>query len=99
MMREVKPPTFGQVLRGYRLGFRYHRVFEAMIRISIDGPLIRVWMCPPDALPSRKLHPLLHVNWWEHGGGELLALSPAIIDHARPTRLVQFTVDDEGMAV
>lgn len=99
MMRETKVPTFGQTIRGARLGFRWHHALEAMIRISVDEPYIRVWMCPPDHLPSGKLHPNVYSCWWERSGVELLAISPAIVAHARPARLVQFTVDDDGREV
>lgn len=56
-------PTFGQFLRGARLGFMWCREVRAMMRLSGDGPFI-VELCPPACLPNGGRGGL-HRVWWE----------------------------------
>ena len=90
-------PTFGQFLRGCRLGFRWHPILKAMVRIEAEGDHFIVQMCPPGQIPSGGRKGARHFAWWESDDGfKVFGLSRAIMEHTEPKSLIQIAVDDDG---
>jgi hypothetical protein len=93
----MKLPTFGNIIRGARLGFHWNPRLEAMVRISVMSLGIKVLMCPPDCIPA-KVDPEHYSAWWE-SAQDVCSMSRAISAHAKPDRSVWFFVDDNGEEV
>lgn len=87
--------TFGQTLRGARLGYHWHPKLRAMMRMTVDGPTYIVWLCPPDRLPSgvSRSYPRYRC-WWE--GHDPVPLSPVLRDMCAVTEPLCFRLDGEG---
>jgi len=92
-------PTFGQTIRGARLGYHWSEKHGAMIRISdASASSWEVELCPPDQLPvaKRKDNPT-HRCWWE-GENVLEHIEPlkGIKLVKRPVRIV---IGDDGRLI
>lgn len=96
MMREAVVPSFGQTIRGARLGFRWSAKYEAMIRITMLGQdSFEVEMCHPAGLPNApRKQGSLHSCWWDDP--TVLDTCPAIRNYRGPSHYVSFIVNDEG---
>lgn len=88
-------PTFGNVLRGYRLGFAWSSILGAMVRLRPEGDHFVVTMCPPNMIPSGKDRDKTeHYIWWEEP--DILGRSRAIAERSNPKSLIQFSIDVDG---
>lgn len=85
-------PTFGQVLRGARLGYHWSAKHQAMVRVAGDGPF-QIWLCPPGQLPSAPTKGEFRV-WWEKP--EILDACPALAGIKRVKQPIQITVGERG---
>lgn len=89
-------PTFGSVLRGARLGYRWSHKHRCFIRIGSDGPPWEIRLAPSGGIPNHPSKSEYRV-WWE-------AEDPnAVLDMILPLRnvrgvrrLITFFVDDDG---
>lgn len=99
-MSTAKPPTFGETIRGARLGYHWSARHAAMVRISDRGPHFEVRMCPPAQLPKglEKNRNLEYRCWWESNVDLLTEIVPlrSIKSVKAPLR---FLVDDSGHLV
>lgn len=90
--------TFGNYLRGARLGFRYSDKHEAFIRVIIvSDEAISVEVVPPDQLPRGGRQKIEYVCWWEGEDSEYaLDLCEPLKGIRNPDKPLRFTVDDDG---
>lgn len=91
--------TFGQALRGYRLGFRWMDRWQAFIRIDAQGPPWRIDLYPAGLLPSRKIGSGEHRAFWDGGvkrAEEILMMSPKVAAIKRVKQPVTLFLDDDG---
>ena len=86
-------PTFGNVIRGARLGFHWSEPLKAMVRIDAEGPPWKVTMCPPGKIPNGGKGTFL--VWWEAADNPL-AYSRAVNAEANPRDVVVFSIDEQG---
>ncbi len=89
-------PTFGQLLKGARLGYHWSPQLSAMVRIDAVGPPWTVTMCPPDKIPNGGKG--TYLAWWEVADNPL-AYSRAVNAEASPRGLVTFSIDEQGEKV
>lgn len=85
-------PTFGQILRGARMGYHWSKKHQAMIRIHGEGPFY-VHICPPAQLPSYTKGGE-HWMWWENP--KILEECKAIADIKSVTQPIFLTVGEDG---
>lgn len=92
-------PTFGQVIRGARLGYHWSAKHGCMIRIDADGPPHQIALCPPEALPKGKGKHASenHRCWWDEP--EVLDLVPDLNAVRGVKKPIVFHVDDNGERV
>lgn len=97
-------PTYGQYIRGARLGFHYAETLRCMMRITILEPLFRVELAHAAAMPAYPSKDL-HVCWWEDKKDPeaIVRLSPALTELAESGRVIQrcesWWLDDDGNRV
>jgi len=92
-------PTFGQTIRGARLGYRWSEKHGAMIRISDAGPSSWVVdLCPADQLPiANRKDSQTHRCWWE-GENVLQHIEP--LKHVKLVKQpVRIVVGDDGRLI
>ena len=87
-------PTFGNMIRGARLGFHWSEPLQAMVRIDAEGPPWRVTMCPARNIPKSG-EKGAHLVWWEAEENPL-AFSRAVNAEANPRNIVTFSIDEQG---
>ena len=98
-------PTFGQTIRGMRLGYRWSDKHQTMVRISDCGPHFEVRLCPPDQLPKGhwRGENKEHRCWWEKkdgaGGVELLDMIAPMRQIKAVKQPIRFVVDNDGLLV
>lgn len=93
-------PTFGQTIRGARLGYAWMPSIGAFVRISPAGG--NDWLVeavPPERLPKSTRGE--HVVWWEGGSREAAteAVRRYVAGDLREVRLrrpIAFRLDTEG---
>ncbi len=86
--------TFGNVVRGMRLGYAWEPILQAMIRIEPEGDYFSITMCPPDLIPT-KTSKIPHFCWWE-SPRVCLGFYRAIVERANPLGVLRFSIDDNG---
>jgi len=89
-------PAFGEMIRAYRLGYRWTDKYERWVKIGGDGPPFRVEVhtgLVPNPSRSSK-HKETHVAWWE-GDHDILDLIEWLAQREDET----FYVDEEGKRV
>lgn len=91
-----KRPTFGNMIRGARLGFHWSEPLQAMVRIDANGPPWTVTMCPAEKIPNGRKG--THLVWWEAVENPL-AYSRAINAEAFPQNVVVFSIGEDGEKV
>jgi hypothetical protein len=96
-------PTYGQYIRGCRIGFRYAPSLRCMMRIEAHEPLFRVELCHPTAMPSGP-DKTPYVCWWEDKKDPeaLVRMSPALAELAVSGRVVNsetWWLDEQGNRV
>ncbi len=94
-------PTFGNMIRGARLGFHWSEPLNAMVRIDANGPPWTITMCPPDKIPNGgrgASEKGAHLIWWEAKENPL-AFSRAINAEANPRGVVVFLIGEDGEKV
>lgn len=89
-------PTFGNMIRGSRLGFHWSAELQAMVRIDAEGPPWKVTMCPPNKIPNGIKG--THLVWWEVADNPL-AYSQAVNAEAFPQNVVVFSIGEDGEKV
>lgn len=87
-------PTFGQLIRGARLGFMWCREVQAMMRLSGDGPFT-VELCPPDKLPTAGSGGL-HRIWWEKDRDAIVGGIVPLRRIKTVKRPIRFCVGEDG---
>jgi len=92
-------PTFGETLRGARLGFRWHEKLKVMIRMTVVGELFRIHLCHPSSLPTGAKGEKF-VCWWE-SKEDLPMMSSAIrnVQSSAISGSLVLYVDDNGNRV
>lgn len=90
-------PTFGNMIRGARLGFHWSGELQAMVRIDASGPPWTVTMCPADKIPKAGGKGA-YLVWWEAAENPL-AYSRAVNAEAFPQSVVVFSIDEQGEKV
>jgi len=91
-------PTFGQVLRGFRLGYKFDEKRNCFIRLGVDNtPQVTVEISPNNQLVPAKSATKNYVCWWEeeNGGEVLLNLIPRLKNIKNPKRHIKFFIDKE----
>ncbi len=93
-------PSFGNMIRGARLGFHWSEPLKAMVRIDAEGPPWKVTMCPPGKIPNSgpKTGTGRFLAWWEVADNPL-AYSRAINVEANPREVVTFSINESGEKV
>lgn len=93
-LTDATGPTFGQLIKGARLGYHWSPQLSAMVRVDAEGPPWKVTMCPPAMIPNagNKGHFLV---WWEAADNPL-AHSPAVNEAANPRNVVTFSIGENG---
>lgn len=89
-------PTFGNMIRGARLGFHWSEPLKAMVRIDAEGPPWKVTMCPPSMIPNTSKGRFL--VWWEAADNPL-AYSRAVNANGCPRNVVSFSIGEDGEKV
>jgi len=87
-------PSFGSVLRGMRVGYRWSDAYQCFVRISTPGNLILIEVAPDKGIPGKQ-HPDGYRCWWEEEPG-LLDRCPALKALGPVTKYQRIYVDDNG---
>ncbi len=86
-------PSFGSVLRGMRLGYRWSDEYKCFVRISTHRGAFCIEIAPDKGIPS-KVAGELYKCWWDKP--EILDLCPALKALGPITRYQRIYVDDNG---
>ena len=90
-------PSFGSVLRGMRIGYRWSDAHKCFIRISTPGNLILIEVAPDKGIPSKQAPDDDYRCWWDEP--DLLDKCPAIAALGPVTKYQRIYVDDNGEIV
>jgi hypothetical protein len=91
-------PTFGQTIRGARLGFHWYPPVNAMVRIEDAGDTaFTVILCPSDRLPS-TVAGTPHRVWWESNEDVLAMVTPPLAGRT-VTQMQRLLVDNSGRVI
>jgi hypothetical protein len=87
--------TFGQYLRGLRLGFHWSERIGGMVRMDAQGPPWRIDLCPADQMPRGVIGSKEHRCWWDTGD-VIFDLIPRLVGVRKIKAPITLYVDDEG---
>lgn len=91
-------PTFGQTIRGARLGFHYYAPADAMVRVEDAGAsAFTVILSPPEKLP-RTTDKTPYRCWWECTD-DLLALIVPPLAGRKINQIQRLLVDNAGRCI
>lgn len=86
-------PSFGSVLRGLRLGYRWSNQYQCFIRLSVVGDqLYLIEVAPDKGIPGKVID--THRCWWEQP--EVLDLCPALKTLGQVTAYQKIYLDENG---
>lgn len=89
-------PTFGSVLRGYRLGYHWSDKHGCFIRLSGTREPFRIDLAPDGGVPAKALKEDYRC-WWD---------KPEVLDMCEPLKMIRgvkkpitFYVSESGDAI
>jgi hypothetical protein len=89
-------PSFGSVVRGLRLGWRWSNKYQCFIRLSDIGKLFCLEVAPDKGVPAKGVSGDGFRCWWDN---------PKLLDDIKPLQGLKVTtyqviyLDDEGERV
>ncbi len=86
-------PSFGSVLRGMRIGYRWSDKYKCFIRITTPDERICIEVAPDRGIPPKQQADGYRC-WWEEPG--LLDCLPALETIGSVTNYKRIYVDDNG---
>lgn len=95
-------PTFGTILKGYRLGFGWSREHQCFIRLCEVGNLYCVELAPGDqgarGIPN-KTASKEHRCWWDTGSKGIIEMIEPLKQIKAVKKYTRIYLDEQGRQV